>query len=50
MRLVLALGSQPNRFGIPGLTDCALDVSSADDAARVNAAAAAAAQAGDPAG
>lgn len=51
-RLVLALGSRPNDFGIPGLAERALTLYSVDDAKRVLAAvdaqAAAAATATDP--
>lgn len=52
-RLVLALGSGPNDFAIPGLAERALDVYSSDDAERmwaaVNAAVQAAAQERNPA-
>jgi NADH dehydrogenase len=52
-RLVLALGSRPNDFGIPGLADRALTLWSVDDAKRVLAAVdaevAGAARAQDPA-
>jgi NADH dehydrogenase len=52
-RLVLALGSCPNDFAIPGLAECALDLYAVDDAERVwaavNTAVQAAAQERDPA-
>jgi NADH:ubiquinone reductase (H+-translocating) len=51
-RLVLALGSRPNDFAIPGLAERTISLYSVDDAARVwaavNDAIRAAAEAGDP--